>query len=108
MSEKFSSRLQELTKLVKDEISVIENGGKLSSFKREVKPREKELRTELRELLRDIAATGQVGGDWSDVRNFFIVSIREVLDGFNLQYADSKTFEEEKEVILQYFVFFEK
>jgi hypothetical protein len=45
-------------------------------------------------LLKDIASTGQVGGDWSDVRNFFIVSIREVLDTFNAQYSDSKTFDE--------------
>lgn len=45
MSEKHGARLQELTKLVKDEINIIENGGKLSSFKREVKPREKELKS---------------------------------------------------------------
>lgn len=45
MSEKHSGRLQELSKLVKDEINIIENGGKLSSFKREVKPREKELKS---------------------------------------------------------------
>ena len=51
---------------------------------------------------------GQVSGDWVDVRNFFIIAIKDVLDGFNLRYKDSKTFEEEKEVILQYFVFFEK
>ena len=43
-----------------------------------------------------------------DVRNFFIIAIKDVLDGSNLRYKDSKTFEEEKEVILQYFVFFEK
>lgn len=34
MSEKYNSKLQELTKLIKDEINIIENGGKLSSFKR--------------------------------------------------------------------------
>ena len=34
-------KLQELNKLIKEEINIIENGGKLSSFKREVKPREK-------------------------------------------------------------------
>jgi hypothetical protein len=94
--------------LIKDEINIIENGGKLSSFKRDPKPREKELKGELRDLLKDIALTGQVGGDWVDVRNFFIISIKEVLDSFNLQYQDTKTFDEEKEVILQYFVFFEK
>ena len=35
----FDQKLQELGKLVKDEIHLIENGGKLSGFKREVKPR---------------------------------------------------------------------
>ena len=34
--------------------------------------------------------------------------IKDLLDCFNQKYPDSKTFEEEKEVILQYFVFFEK
>ncbi len=58
--------------------------------------------------MRDVALTGQVGSEWSDVRNFFIMSVKEVLDGFNLQYPDSKTFEEEKEIILQYIAFFEK
>jgi ribosomal protein S17E len=42
------------------------------------------------------------------VRNFIIVTIRELLDGYNQKFPDSKTFEEEKEVILQYFVFFER
>jgi len=28
------------------------------------------------------------------------------LESYNMKYNDSKTFEEEKEVILQYFVFF--
>lgn len=37
----FEQKLQEFSKIVKDEINVIENGGKLSSFKREVKNREK-------------------------------------------------------------------
>jgi len=36
---------------VKEEINIIENGGKLSSFKREIKAREKELRSELREVM---------------------------------------------------------
>lgn len=34
--------------------------------------------------------------------------IKDILDQYQMQYPDSKTFEEEKEVILQYFVFFEK
>lgn len=34
--------------------------------------------------------------------------MKETLDRFNIQYKDSKSFEEEKEVILQYLVFFEK
>jgi hypothetical protein len=55
-----------------------------------------------------VAVTGQVGSEWTDVRNFFIMSVKEVLDGFSLQYPDSKTFEEEKEIILQYIAFFEK
>lgn len=33
-------KLQEFAKLVREEINLIENGGKLSSFKREIKPRE--------------------------------------------------------------------
>ena len=36
------------------------------------------------------------------------MSVKEVLDGFNGQFPDSKTFEEEKEIILQYIAFFEK
>jgi hypothetical protein len=32
--------------------------------------------------------------------------IKELLDGYYMQYPDCKTFEEEREVILQYFVFF--
>lgn len=41
MTEQYAQKLQELSKLVKDEINIIENGGKLSSFKRETKPRER-------------------------------------------------------------------
>ena len=41
MTEQYNQKLQELSKLVKDEINVIENGGKLSAFKRDPKPREK-------------------------------------------------------------------
>ncbi len=37
-------KLQELNKYIKEEIQMIENGGKLSAFKREEKPREKELK----------------------------------------------------------------
>lgn len=49
-----------------------------------------------------------MNGEWVDIRNYFIIAIKDVLDSFNSKYNDSKTFEEEKEVILQYFVFFEK
>jgi putative Ca2+/H+ antiporter (TMEM165/GDT1 family) len=49
-----------------------------------------------------------VPGNWVEVRNFLITSIKDLLDDYNAKYKDSKTFEEEKEVILQYFVFFEK
>lgn len=48
MTDPYSNKLQELTKLVKDEINIIENGGKLSSFKHDPKPREKELKNELK------------------------------------------------------------
>jgi hypothetical protein len=41
MTEQFGYKLQELGKLIKDEINIIESGGKLSSFKRDPKPREK-------------------------------------------------------------------
>ena len=34
--------------------------------------------------------------------------IKEVLDQYHDKFKDSKTFEEEKEVILQYFIFFER
>lgn len=44
MTDQYSQKLQELSKMVKDEINIIENGGKLASFKRDIKPREKELR----------------------------------------------------------------
>ena len=47
----------------------------------------------MRDILREISANGQVNGDWLDVRNFFIISIKDVLDGFNQKYKDSKTFE---------------
>lgn len=50
MPEKYTAKLQELSKLVKEEINVIESGGKLSSFRREVKTREKELRNELNDV----------------------------------------------------------
>ena len=73
-----------------------------------MKPREKELKGELKEILKDIGGNGQVSGEWVDIRNYFIIAIKDVLDSFNSKYNDSKTFEEEKEVILQYFVFFEK
>ena len=59
-------------------------------------------------MLREVARTGQVPGDWPEVRSYFMVMIRELLDNYHLEFRDSKTFEEEKEVILQYFVFFEK
>jgi len=48
MTNQYAPKLVELGKLIKDEINVIENGGKLSSFKREVKPREAELKNELK------------------------------------------------------------
>ena len=57
-------------------------------------------------MIRNIATNGQIAGNWVDVRNYFILMIKDLLDGYNGQYPDSKTFEEEKEVILQYFVFF--
>jgi hypothetical protein len=46
----YDQKLQELGKFIKDEINIIENGGKLSSFKREIKPREKELKGELKNV----------------------------------------------------------
>lgn len=60
------------------------------------------------QVIRSIASNGIINSDWIDLRNYFIVMIRELLDQYQSQYPDSKTFEEEKEVILQYFVFFEK
>jgi|JI6StandDraft_1071083.scaffolds.fasta_scaffold244848_2 predicted house-cleaning noncanonical NTP pyrophosphatase (MazG superfamily) len=48
MTDPYSHKLQELSKLVRDEINIIENGGKLSSFKHDPKPREKELKNELK------------------------------------------------------------
>ncbi len=76
MSDKYSSKLLQFSKLVKDEINIIENGGKLSSFKREVKPREKELREQLKELLKQVAANGQITSNWTETRNFFIMAIK--------------------------------
>jgi len=55
-----------------------------------------------------VAANGLINSEWIDVRNYFIITIKELLDNYNQLYKDSKTFEEEKEVILQYFIFFEK
>ena len=43
---------------------------------------------------------------WIDVRNYFVIFIKDTLDRFQAEFKDSKTFEEEKEVILQYLVFF--
>jgi hypothetical protein len=43
-----------------------------------------------------MAASGQIPGEWIDIRNYIIVSIKEILDEYNTQYPDSKTFEEEK------------
>ena len=57
-------------------------------------------------VLKNIAGNGQVQGNWIDIRNYIIIMIKDLLDNYNSQYHDSKTFEEEKEVILQYFVFF--
>ena len=76
MSDKYSSKLLQFSKLVKDEINIIENGGKLSSFKREVKPREKELREQLKELLKQVAANGQTTSNWTETRNYFIMAIK--------------------------------
>jgi len=59
-------------------------------------------------VVKNIAGNGQVQGNWVEIRNLFIMLIKDLLDSYNSQYKDSKTFEEEKEVILQYFVFFEK
>ena len=88
---------------------MIENGGKLSSFKREVKGREKQLKSELkvvhmilRQVIKNIATNGQIAGNWVDVRNYFILMIKDLLDSYNSQYPDSKTFEEEKEVFLRH------
>ena len=58
--------------------------------------------------MREVAATGQMQADWHLARGYFIVALKELLDNYNQEYRDSKTFEEEKDVILQYFVFFEK
>jgi hypothetical protein len=54
-----------------------------------------------------ISKTGEVQPDlWLDVRNYFVLLIKDTLDRYNAEYKDSSTFEEEKEVILQYLVFF--
>lgn len=45
---------------------------------------------------------------WTEIRNYITVVVRETLDRFNDKYRDSKTFEDEKEVILQYLVYFDK
>ena len=58
--------------------------------------------------MKNIAGNGQVQGNWVEIRSLFIMMIKDLLDSYNSQYKDSKTFDEEKEVILQYFVFFEK
>jgi hypothetical protein len=57
-------------------------------------------------VIRSIAATGNITSEWIDIRNYLIIMIKDILDQYQMQYPDSKTFEEEKEVILQYFVFF--
>lgn len=56
-----------------------------------------------------MAKSGEIQADlWVEYRNFLTVVIKETLDRFQQQYKDSNTFEEEKEVILQYMVFFDK
>ena len=50
------------------------------------------MKGELRDLIKDIAGNGQVNGDWVDIRNYFIIAIKDVLDTFNAKYNDSKTF----------------
>ena len=60
------------------------------------------------QVVKNIAGNGQVQGNWVEIRNLFIMLIKDLLDSYHSQYKDSKTFDEEKEVILQYFVFFEK
>lgn len=61
------------------------------------------------QLAQHVAKTGDIQPDlWVEYRNFLAILIKETLDRFQQQYKDSSTFEEEKEVILQYIVFFDK
>lgn len=56
-----------------------------------------------------MARNGHVNNEyWIDVRNYFIVYIKDLLDRYYTNYPDSKSFEDEKEVILQYLAFFDK
>ena len=48
------------------------------------------------QVIKNIAGNGQVQGNWLDIRNYFIMMIKDLLDNYNSQYHDSKTFEEEK------------
>lgn len=41
MTSKYEAKLTELNKLIKEEISILEGGGKLSTYRREEKAREK-------------------------------------------------------------------
>ena len=47
MSTHFVNELTELSRYIKEEVEIVENGGKLSSFKREIKAPERELRNKL-------------------------------------------------------------
>lgn len=47
MNEKYRSALQEYNKFIKDDIMMIENGARLSSMSKDMKPKERELRGEL-------------------------------------------------------------
>lgn len=47
-------------------------------------------------MIKNIAGNGQIQGNWNDIRNYFIMMIKDLLDNYNSQYHDSKTFEEEK------------
>ena len=44
MNEKYKNILSEYNKFIKDEVTMIETGARLSSIQREIKPKEKELR----------------------------------------------------------------
>lgn len=48
------------------------------------------------QIIKSIAANGQIPGEWVDIRNYFIIMIRDLLENYNMKYNDSKTFEEEK------------